>query len=245
MSSRVRSPRSVAGSAPPNARATSSNASDERRCPSSSADSEPAPREPLRTMPDVSTKRSVAYTDFFDSCSFVRTSTRSSGTGTTAWLLLPGAAPSSAVSAVKIVLLPAPGSPAMPTFFMSDRSSTGALDRQVLAWLRRRRERLAHDPVAVGVEARGLLVRVDDPDAIGHLQAGLFAHVLDLPDEVARVAFERELGRDLGVERNGEPVAVHDGEAFARARPDLELAGGKDPLADLQLAVRALVLAFA
>ena len=72
--------------------------------------------------------------------------------------------------------------------------------------------------------------RVREPDPVGHLEARLAAHLLDRADQVAGLALERQLRRDLGVERDGEPVAVQHREALAGAGAQLELAGLERPV---------------
>ena len=101
---------------------------------------------------------------------------------------------------------------------------------------RRARRRRGH--VAVGL-------RIGDPDPVGDLEAGVLAHLLDRADHVANDALELQLRRDLGVECDGEPVAVGDGEALAGARPQLELARLEHPVTDVDAAVAELELALA
>src|SRR5581483_3040789 len=66
--------------------------------------------------PGTSTNRTCAWTRLRDRSISARTSTRESGTGTTAWLACPPLAPAR-VSAVKSVDLPEKGSPTRPMSF--------------------------------------------------------------------------------------------------------------------------------
>ena len=73
--------------------------------------------------------------------------------------------------------------------------------------------------------------RIDpvDPqhDPVVEVQLGLLAQVLDRALELAGVALGAEVGRQLGVEHDDEPVVVRDRGPRARRRLDLDLVRGE------------------
>src|SRR3989440_12615302 len=106
------------------------------------------------------------------------------------------------------------------------------------------RERLLRDEVAVALEGARNRALVAQRDAIGDLESRLFAQVVQMVGELAREAFQLELRRELGLERDRRPRVAAARVARRTFVGDEDLGVGElDPF-DLDRPVAPLVASF-